>query len=179
LEEGHESGFDRMGRMDPFGHDHDPLEVSRMSGATVFVVDDDDEILGALGEVMEMEGLRPRLFATAEDALEALAFANERPALFVVDLLMPRLSGSALMEILRDSPAWEEIPIVVFTASVDVRVPTRLGLPIIEKPNIEALVAAVATLRGARGWGDQPPSVELATFRPIDEPVAFSAHGPE
>jgi CheY-like chemotaxis protein len=152
-----------------------------MNGASVFVVEDDEEILRALGEVLEMEGLSPRLFATAEDALEALAFTNARPSLFIVDLLMPRLSGSALIEILRDSPAWEAIPIVVFTASVDVRVPKRLRVPIIEKPNIEALVAAVATLREPLSWdGDDAPveDLSLAPFRSLQE-AALSADGAE
>jgi len=155
-----------------------------MSGATVFVVEDDEEILFALGEVMEMEGLTPRLFVSSEDALEALAFGSQRPCLFVIDLQLPRMSGAALIELLRDTPPWSEIPIVVFTASLDFVVPHRHGVPVVEKPNIEALVAAVATLRDAGSWqgqGDDAQRVSggLSTFRPIHETVAFSADGPE
>jgi CheY-like chemotaxis protein len=152
-----------------------------MSGATVFVVEDDEEILLALGEVMEMEGLTPRLFTNAEDALDALAFGSQPPSLFVIDLQMRRMSGAALIELLRDTPPWSEIPIVVFTGSVDFAVPSRHGVPVIEKPNIEALVAAVATLRDQGSWqgDDQRSAASLATFRPIHESLALSADGPE
>lgn len=53
----------------------------------------------------------------AEDGLEGLAMAwSTRPDIIFVDLLMPKLSGSRLCEILKALPETRQIPIHVLTS---------------------------------------------------------------
>ena len=118
-----------------------------MRQESAFVVDNDEDSLMLLGELLEAEGLRPRLFRVAEDALEALGLARELPDLFLVDLRMPDMGGSALLETLRREPRWRHLAVIVFTAWNDVARASRLGMPVIRKPDVEGLLATIAGVR--------------------------------
>ena len=77
----------------------------------VLVVDDDREIVKAIGLLLEKEGYR---VLKAYDGLEALELAAEQPVrLIIMDVMMPRLDGlSAVMKI-RER---KNIPIIVLSA---------------------------------------------------------------
>ena len=58
-------------------------------------------------------------------ALERLA--EERPAVILLDLMMPEMDGFEFVEILRQREGWQTIPVVVITAK-DLTVQDRLRL---------------------------------------------------
>ena len=70
----------------------------RLPAATALVVDDDEGIRQMLAAVLSREGLA---VATAADGVEAVAaFAAQRPAVVLMDIRMPRMTGlQALAEI--------------------------------------------------------------------------------
>jgi two-component system C4-dicarboxylate transport response regulator DctD len=118
-----------------------------MQQEQVFVVDDDEDSLTVLGELLEMDGLRPRLFRAAEDALAALIRADEAPSLVIVDLRTPAAPGSTLLETLRREPRWSHLPVILFTAWNSVAVAARLAIPTVRKPDIDGLFAIIAAVR--------------------------------
>ena len=66
---------------------------------TVLVVDDDQEILGAIRAVIENKGYR---VLTATDGNAGLSAAErEQPDLVIVDMMMPRKSGFLVLEKLK------------------------------------------------------------------------------
>ncbi|OPC76591.1 hypothetical protein B4N89_46820 [Embleya scabrispora] len=75
------------------------------------------------------EGLREqgtvRTVTRVDDGRAALRFlreqGNARPALIVIDLNIPRMSGQELLTVLSDDPALRAIPVVVLTNSDDPR----------------------------------------------------------
>ena len=71
-----------------------------MSQATVLVVDDDKEIVGAIARLLEMEGHR---VLKAYDGLQALeTLTEEHVDLIILDVMMPNMDGmSATMAIRR------------------------------------------------------------------------------
>ncbi|HZP35954.1 MAG TPA: sigma-54 dependent transcriptional regulator [Methylomirabilota bacterium] len=87
----------------------------------ILIVDDEAEIRSLLGAVLA--GKRYEV-ATAEDGAAALAAVpRERPAVILLDLSMPRMSGmDALPEIRRLDP---EVPVVICTAHVDLATAVR------------------------------------------------------
>ncbi len=79
---------------------------------SVLVVDDDPAIRLLLALLLEEAGYRVLL---ARDGAEALAqVAAQRPALMLLDLNLPRLSGWAVQRTLQ--AAAEPLPVVVMTA---------------------------------------------------------------
>ena len=81
--------------------------------ATILICDDDPSLRELVRAVL---GPRYR-FVEAADGVEALALAREeRPALIVLDVMLPGLSGIEVLEELRNDDELKEIPVVVITA---------------------------------------------------------------
>ncbi len=97
--------------------------------AELLIVDDDEDIAEALGELLESEGHRVRL---AHDGVEGLKRVRElRPDAILLDVEMPRLTGPqmAYEMFLRDAGE-EIIPIVLLSGKVDLDcVAAAVGTP--------------------------------------------------
>jgi len=82
----------------------------------ILVVDDDPDILDALAMILEAEGYQ---VVTARDGVEALASLKaEMPDLMILDLLMPKMDGFAVLRELQD-PRWSKhrrMPILILTS---------------------------------------------------------------
>jgi CheY-like chemotaxis protein len=85
--------------------------VSR-NGCKILVVDDDADNRDLISQLLTAEGY---FAATAENgaaALRALEGGLD-PDLILTDLMMPELSGWDFCEVLKKTPAWRSIPIIV------------------------------------------------------------------
>jgi len=82
----------------------------------ILIVDDDPDILAAIGAVLEARNYE---VATARDGEEGLAeLKEEKPDLMILDLLMPRKDGFAVCKELKD-PRWSkysDMPILILTS---------------------------------------------------------------
>jgi CheY-like chemotaxis protein len=91
----------------------------------VLVVEDEAATRELLRRVLEGEGWT---VAEAENGRAALdRVAEERPALILLDLMMPEMDGFAFMDELRRRKGWGTIPVVVVTAK-DLTTEDRLRL---------------------------------------------------
>ncbi len=77
------------------------------------------EDIGAVRELLEVQlklrGYRVRTARDGEDALHAIA--DERPAVIVTDILMPRMDGFALAHRVRTDPQMASVPIIFLSAT--------------------------------------------------------------
>jgi DNA-binding response OmpR family regulator len=80
----------------------------------ILVVDDDPEILGMLDIRLGKRGYHVISAADGEQALEQAS--KEKPALVVLDVMMPRMNGWEVARALRQDPATHDIKIVMLTA---------------------------------------------------------------
>lgn len=82
----------------------------------ILVVDDDPDILDAVTMILETKGYQA---ISARNGLEALAkLGVEKPALTILDLLMPKMDGFAVYKELQ-TPKWSkyrDMPILVLTS---------------------------------------------------------------
>jgi len=85
--------------------------------AGVLVIEDDADILRAVVQVLEDEGIAVQAAENGRTALAALrAPGATRPCLILLDLMMPVMDGWAFRaEQLRD-PALSDIPVIILTA---------------------------------------------------------------
>jgi CheY-like chemotaxis protein len=80
----------------------------------VLAIDDDPLAIQLVQAVLEPSGYR---ILTASGGEEGIALAlQERPALIIVDLMMPEVDGFEVVERLRSEPATAAIPIVILTS---------------------------------------------------------------
>jgi CheY-like chemotaxis protein len=80
----------------------------------VLVVEDDATTREMLRRMLEREGWVVTEAKNGRFALECVA--EQRPALILLDLMMPEMDGFQFTEALRKLEAWRSIPIVVVTA---------------------------------------------------------------
>src|SRR4051794_20546509 len=119
----------------------------------VLVVDDDPEIRGLLATAFRQQGLTVDI---AEDGREALALLSETAyAVMVLDLLMPRTDGFAVLDRLPTREGRAQPVVIVLTAAEQRLVGAldpRVVHGIIRKPfdvqDLTTLVVACADIRG-------------------------------
>jgi len=81
---------------------------------TVLVIDDDPVDLKLMQAALEPEGYRVLTAAGGEEGLSLIR--SERPAVVLLDLLMPDVDGFAVVERVHADPEIADVPIVVLTA---------------------------------------------------------------
>ena len=82
----------------------------------VLIVEDDPDIAEGLRYNLEREGLETRVALTGEQGLQAALDARNPPALVILDLMLPGMSGAELCRRLRREPATRRTPIIMLTA---------------------------------------------------------------
>ncbi len=80
----------------------------------ILLVDDEPDALEVLGFKLRQAGYNALL---AKDGARAIALArDERPALIILDLMLPEVDGLEVCKILRRDPNTASIPIIMLTA---------------------------------------------------------------
>lgn len=102
--------------------------------ASVFIVDDDEQVRSALTLLMESVGLNAESFASAQEYLDQ--FDPEKPGCLILDVRMPGISGLDLQARLTAEKIHP--PIIIITGHGDVPMAVRAvragALDFIEKP---------------------------------------------
>ena len=81
----------------------------------ILVVDDDPDVLEAITTVLE--GVDEYDVRTARDGLQCIqAIREDLPDLVILDLLMPRMDGFAVVRDLRENPRYRKLPIMILTS---------------------------------------------------------------
>ncbi len=83
----------------------------------ILIADDEPDVLALIRSNLKSAGFT---VATAEDGPGALAKArSQAPALIVLDLMLPGMSGLEVCRVLKSEPATARIPIVMVTAKAE------------------------------------------------------------
>jgi len=83
----------------------------------ILVVDDDPDLVESVSMKLESEDFR---VAKAYDGIEAMdRIKEERPALIILDVMMPRKNGYELCDELKSSDEYKDIVVVLLTAVAD------------------------------------------------------------
>lgn len=85
-----------------------------MTGTKVLIADDEPNIVVSLQFMLKREGYEVVVARDGPEALEAIQ--RERPALVLLDGMMPGMSGYAVCEAVRADPELRETRILMLTA---------------------------------------------------------------
>ncbi len=85
----------------------------------VLIIEDDPDIAEGLRFNLEREGLEAIIALTGEQGLAAALDARRPPALIILDLMLPGMSGTELCRRLRREPRTRRTPIMMLTARTD------------------------------------------------------------
>jgi len=122
-----------------------------MNPKAILVVDDEPAILDMIAELLGYEGY---MVVTTSQGSVALARAKaDPPALILLDLMMPGMSGWQVIAALKASPQTRAIPVVVLSARRDLpTIAKELGsVTFLAKPfDIDELIGIVRQYAGAR-----------------------------
>lgn len=89
-----------------------------LASAVILVVDDHEQNLELMQAYLESVGCQ---VVTAKDGIEAQERIEARaPDLILLDVMMPRMSGFQLCELVKGNPATRDIPVVMVTALSEV-----------------------------------------------------------
>jgi DNA-binding response OmpR family regulator len=142
----------------------------------ILIVEDDPDIAESLRYNLEREGLEAIVAPTGEQGLAAALDARRLPALVILDLMLPGMSGTELCRRLRREPATRRTPIMMLTARTD-EADRISGLDLgaddyITKPfSVKEVMARVrALLRradegSAPGYDDERLMIDFADMR--------------
>lgn len=126
-----------------------------MTRRSVLIVDDDVDIREILAETLGEFGFEVTTACNGFEAMTAVRCMKVRPAVILLDLMMPIMDGYGFLEQRRADPALASIPIAIVTAGHGVD-SGRLDddLPILRKPfDVPQLISVLETLSAA---GNQP-----------------------
>jgi len=90
-----------------------------MASKKILVVDDDPDIVTVLAQRLTSSGYE---VCTALDGEDAIAKTkSEKPALIVLDVLMPKLTGYEVLETIRKEDELRKIPVIIISAKGSMR----------------------------------------------------------
>ncbi|MGQ0805951.1 MAG: response regulator [Actinomycetota bacterium] len=123
---------------------------------TILVVDDEQSYRDALAVALQREGFRVELAADGVEALER--FEASRPALVLLDVMLPQISG---IDVCRELRSRSRVPIIMVTArsaEIDAVVGLEVGADdYVSKPfRLRELVARVRAALRRSPDGEEP-----------------------
>jgi DNA-binding response OmpR family regulator len=93
------------------------METANQSGKTskrILLVEDDDALASVYLVRLQAENFDVRRVANGEDALAAAI--SYKPDLVLLDVMMPKVSGFDVLDILRNTPETANLKIIILTA---------------------------------------------------------------
>jgi CheY-like chemotaxis protein/signal transduction histidine kinase/HAMP domain-containing protein len=86
-----------------------------LAGRKVLVVDDDVRNIFALSSMLERRGMSVLTAGTGREAIKVLESTRD-VAIVLMDIMMPEMDGYETMQVIRQSAAFQRLPIIALTA---------------------------------------------------------------
>lgn len=148
----------------------------------VMLVEDDNNLREIYEARLQAEGYE---IVTAHDGEEALVVAKaEKPDLIISDVMMPKISGFEMLDILRNTEGLQEVKVIMLTAlgqSDDQQRADRLGADaylVKSQVTLEDIVKVAERLLGGEEEAEPavaPAAVVAAPVEPVAAPVVTPA----
>jgi two-component system alkaline phosphatase synthesis response regulator PhoP len=117
---------------------------------TIMLVEDDHFLSSLMKARLEKEGFMVTQAFDGEEAMEALK--KDTPALIVLDLIMPKVTGFEVLQMISITPELDKIPVIIVSnlaQDSDIEKARQLGVKeyfIKVKVSIDDLIGKIKTL---------------------------------
>ncbi len=101
--------------------------------STILLVEDDDAIRESVSECLVLEGYNVALAVNGAEALDWLERAD-RPAVVLLDMIMPVMTGAELLVRMRRNPVLASVPVVLMTAAMQKEPAAMSAQALLPKP---------------------------------------------
>ena len=91
------------------------IEQAARIPATILIVEDDEHISQVLRFMLERQGYQVTHLADGRAAAGHIASAS-RPALVLLDVMLPYIDGFELVRLVREREDWRGVPVLMLTA---------------------------------------------------------------
>ncbi len=116
--------------------------------STILLVEDDDAIRESVSECLALEGYNVALAVNGAEALDWLERAD-RPAVVLLDMIMPVMTGAELLVRMRRNPMLASVPVVLMTAAMQKEPAAMSAQALLPKPfDLAELLQTVARFCG-------------------------------
>jgi two-component system response regulator VicR len=95
----------------------------------IMVVDDEPDLVDVVRLILESDGYEVVTASGGQEALEKITV--ERPALVLLDIIMPKMDGWEVFSRIKGNPKTSEIPVIMLTAK-DQRIDKLIGLHVVK-----------------------------------------------
>ena len=114
----------------------------------ILVVDDEQDVREFLSELLEDQGYSVR---QAEDGVAAMdKIDQEKPDLILLDLLMPKATGTNLFRRIHHKKEYEKIPVIIISGLPGRHLAVSKSVPVFDKPiNEDELLKEIEKAIGA------------------------------
>jgi diguanylate cyclase (GGDEF)-like protein len=152
------------------------LHLSWSRQGSVLIVDDDQDVVAQYAGRLRLAGYVVDELTTADALVDRLEVAH--PDVLLLDVNLPRVSGIDICRALRMSERWEFLPILIFTARLDMETRLRafragasdvVGKPILPEELLARVGAQEERVRLLRDRADKDPLSGLMLRRAFTE----------
>lgn len=128
----------------------------------VMVIDDDADIRTAIQDLLEGEGFATVGAADGQAALNLLADSRNRPAVILLDLMMPIVDGWTFCKIRQGIVTLMEIPVITISAAstTGTRLPLRVEGSIAKPFDADVLIQLVTRMIGRSSFHGRTPAAK-------------------
>jgi CheY-like chemotaxis protein len=109
-------------------------------GKYIMVVDDEQDIRGFLSDLLGDQGYTVRLAENGHEAMEMIQ--EDKPALILLDLMMPNGTGTDLYRRLHQHKELKDIPVIIISGLPGRHLAVSKSVPVFDKPIDESKVLA-------------------------------------
>lgn len=88
--------------------------ISKVNGIDVLVADDDENFLHLISQFLREESISYRLARDGQEAV--LQMSMKKPDVVILDIMMPKLDGFAVIEEIRSRESMKDTPVIVVTS---------------------------------------------------------------
>jgi len=126
----------------------------------VMVIDDDADIRTAIQDLLDGEGFATVGATDGQAALDLLADSRNRPALILLDLMMPIVDGWTFCKIRQGIVTLMEIPVITISAAstTGTQVPLRVEASIAKPFDADVLIRLVTRMVGRNSFHGRAPA---------------------
>jgi len=121
----------------------------------VWIIDDDQEMTEAISLMLRLLDCESTSFYDARSAVDRLA-AGIRPDLVLLDINFPEVSGMDMLEYLRRSEKWKDLPVIMLSSEtadtvVDEAIAKGANGYIMKPVSLDELQKALAEVQNNNG----------------------------